>query len=235
MRPALGARSLHVWRIEVRQPRDVLRELRALLTPDEEERAERFRFDRDRDSFVCTRAALRMLAGSYLGMAPQDVSFSYAGKGKPGLPGISFNVSHAGDVALAAFARSGRVGVDVEEMRPGTDLRALARRFFSPGENAGLERLDGDAFVTGFYRCWTRKEAFVKALGEGLSFDLGRVEVSTGPDARVVSVDGDEGAGSLWSIADISPRDGYAGAVVADVAAADVVLRDWPGLSVTAV
>ena len=233
MSPALDERSLHVWRIEVRQPRDVLRELRALLTPDEEERAERFRFDRDRDSFVCTRAALRTLAGSYLAVAPRDVSFSYADKGKPGLPGISFNVSHAGDVALAAFARSGRVGVDVEQMRPGADLRGLARRFFSPGENARLECLDGDAFVTGFYRCWTRKEAFVKALGEGLSFDLDRVEVSVGADARLLSVDRAEA--ESWWIADVSPRDGYAGAVVADLQDAELTVREWPGFVTAAV
>ncbi|MDQ4023982.1 MAG: 4'-phosphopantetheinyl transferase superfamily protein [Actinomycetota bacterium] len=233
MTPAPDERSVHVWRIDVRQPAEALRELRALLAPDEEERAARFRFDRDRDAFVATRAALRCLAGSYLGLAPRKVAFAYAPKGKPWTDGISFNVSHAGDVALAAFTRSCRVGVDVEEMRPGVDLGALARRFFSPAENRALGVLENDAFVTAFYRCWTRKEAFVKALGEGLSFDLDRVDVSVGADARLLSVDAAQAGG--WWIADVSPRDGYAGAVVADLRDAELTVREWPGLVTAAV
>lgn len=233
--PPLDDRSLHVWRIDVRQRDDVMRALRRLLARDEEERAARFRFDRDRHSFECTRAALRTLAGSYLGIAPQDVRFGYGQKGKPEVSGLSFNVSHAGDVAVAAFAPARRVGVDVEEMRPDVELRALATRFFSARENAALERLDGDALVRGFYSCWTRKEAFVKALGEGLSFELGRVEVSVEGPARVVSVDGDTDAGERWSMSELAPRAGYAGAVVVEGPAADVSLYAWPGLPAMAV
>jgi 4'-phosphopantetheinyl transferase len=219
--------SLHVWRIDVRRP---LEDSSRVLAPDETERAARFRFDRDRDAFVCTRVALRTLIGSYLGVRPEDVQLSYADKGKPEIPGLSFNVSHAGDVAAAAFARSGRVGVDVELMRGDVELAALARRFFTAAENEVLARLTGDAFVAGFYSCWTRKEAFVKALGEGLSFDLGGVEVAVHPEpARILLVDGDASAGERWSLVSLEPGPGYAGAVATDRPFADVTVLEWPG------
>ncbi|HEV2755139.1 MAG TPA: 4'-phosphopantetheinyl transferase superfamily protein [Actinomycetota bacterium] len=231
----LGDRSVHVWRIDVRQPAGVLRDLRSSLSRDEEERAARYRFDRERDSFVCTRAALRSLAGAYLDLAPRAVAFTYDAKGKPGLGGLSFNVSHSGDVGLAAFAPSAPVGVDVEEMRRERDLRGLAQRFFAPGENAALQALDGDALVTGFYRCWTRKEAFVKAVGEGVSYELARFEVSVGADARIVSVDGDEGAAGDWWMADVPMGPRYAGAVVAGARVDELVVRDWAPVGAAAV
>jgi 4'-phosphopantetheinyl transferase len=231
---ALDEGSVHVWRIDVRQPPRVFEELRSLLSRDEEDRAALYRFDPARESFVATRAALRSLAGSYLGIDPRDVTFAYTAKGKPEVPGLSFNASHAGDVAVAAFARSGSVGVDVEEMRPDRDLRALARRFFAPAENAALDLLDGQALVAAFYRCWTRKEAFVKAVGEGVSFDLRRFVVSVEPGARIVSIDGDPEAAAAWWAADVSPRGGYVAAVVASAPVADLSVRDWTGLGAVA-
>ncbi|HEX2195771.1 MAG TPA: 4'-phosphopantetheinyl transferase superfamily protein [Actinomycetota bacterium] len=217
---------MDVWRIEVRHPAG---DLARLLAPDEAERAARFRFERDRDSFVTARAGVRTLAASYLGIAPEDVVFGYGPKGKPELGGLAFNVSHAGDVVLAAFAPSGRVGVDVETLRPDVEMRALARRFFTTAENAALERLSGDDLVRGFYGCWTRKEAFVKAVGEGLSFELDRVEVSVPPaPARVLAIDGDEGAAGAWTMADVDAGPGYAAAVVIDEPDVEVVVREWP-------
>ncbi len=216
---------MDVWRIEVRHPAG---DLARLLSSDEAERAARFRFEPDRDAFVTARARLRTLAGSYLGVAPEDVVFAYGVRGKPELPGLSFNVSHAGDVVLAAFAPAGRVGVDVEAMRPDVEMRALARRFFTGAENAALERLSDGELVRGFYGCWTRKEAFVKAVGEGLSFELDRVEVSVPPaPARVLSIDGDAGAAGAWTMADVDAGPGYAGAVVVDAPNVEVVVRDW--------
>lgn len=223
----LRAGALHVWRIDVRRPR---RGLDALLSEDELDRASRFRFERDRDAFVCTRAALRTLTASYLGIAPRDVAFGYGAKGKPEVDGLSFNASHAGDAALVAFSSGGRLGVDVEVMRTDVELRPLARRFFTRSENAALDALPPEMYAAGFYRCWTRKEAFVKALGEGLSFELDRVEVSVHPDpARILSVDGDAAAGDRWTMRDVPVGEGYAGAVASDVPALDVVVRDWSG------
>lgn len=215
---------IDVWRIDVRRARG---DFAALLSPDESERAARFRFERDRQSFVATRGVLRTLAGSYLGIAPQEVVFSYPDKGKPAVTGLSFNVSHAGDVALAAFASTGRVGVDVEEMRPDVEMRALARRFFTASENAALDQLTGDDLVRGLYGCWTCKEAFVKAVGEGLSYDLERVEVAVYPSPpAIVSVDGCTPA--EWTAQAIDCGEGYTGAVVTDDPRAELVVREWP-------
>lgn len=221
--------EVHVWIVDVRR---LWRDAASLLSDDEAARAERFRFEPDRESFVATHAALRALAASYLGIEPQEVRFSYGTKGKPALSGLALNASHAGDVALAAFAPSGRVGVDVERMRATDDLAALARRFFTESENRALAQLSPGELVTGFYGCWTRKEAFVKALGEGLSFELDRAEVAVPPEpARLVSVDGDEGAAAGWAMADVDAGPGYAACVAADSPAVDVVVRAWAGVS----
>ena len=210
-----------VWRIDVRGGGD----LAGLLSPDESDRAARFRFDRDRDAFVTTRGALRTLIGSYLGIPPESVAFAYGRKGKPEVEGLSFNVSHAGDVALAAFG-AGRVGVDVEAMRPGVEVRALARRFFTRAENEALERLSGEDLLRGFYGCWTCKEAFVKAVGEGLSFELDRVEVAVHPAAPgIVSVD--RRPNDVWTLTEVECGPGYAAAVVTDRPGDEVVVRDW--------
>ncbi|MDQ4125292.1 MAG: 4'-phosphopantetheinyl transferase superfamily protein [Actinomycetota bacterium] len=213
-----------VWRVDVRAGDD----LTGLLSPDEAERAARFRFEPDRRSFVATRGVLRTVVGSHLGIAPGEVVFRYGAKGKPFVEGVSFNVSHAGDVALVAVG-SGRIGVDVEVMRPDVEMRALARRFFTRSESEALARLEGDDLVRGFYGCWTSKEAFVKAVGEGLSFELDRVEVAVAPSPPgILSVDGDAAAGARWTLVAVDAGAGYAGAVAVDSPGARVVVRDWP-------
>lgn len=216
-----------VWRVRVR---GAAPEVAGLLSPDEAERAARFRFEPDREAFVVARGALRTLAGSYLGIAPAQVVFGYGPHGKPEVEGLSFNVSHAGDLALVAFGEMHRVGVDVEVMRPGVEMRALARRFFTAAENDALAVLSGDDLVRGFYGCWTCKEAFVKAVGEGLSFALDRVETAVHPARpRVVSVDGDPDAAASWTLTAIDCGAGYAAAVAVDAPGAEVVVRDWRG------
>ena len=140
---------------------------------------------------------------------------------------MALSASHADGVALCAFARSGRVGVDVERMRATDDLPALARRFFTESENRSLAAAP-DGLVAGFYSCWTRKEAFVKAVGEGVRFGLGRAEVSVHPEpARLLSIDGDAGAAADWTMADVEAGPGYAGCVAVDSPDVDVVVRDW--------
>jgi 4'-phosphopantetheinyl transferase len=215
---------VEVWRVGVR---GAARDVAGLLSPDEAERAARFRFEPDREAFVATRGALRTLVGARLGIAPAHVAFGYGPHGKPEVEGVSFNVSHAGDVAVVALAGSHRVGVDVEVMRPDVEMRALARRFFTAAENDALAALSGRDLVRGFYGCWTCKEAFVKAVGEGLSFELDRVE--TAVRAGLVSIDGDARAADRWTLTAIDCGRGYAGAVAVDVPGAEVVVRDWRG------
>jgi 4'-phosphopantetheinyl transferase len=214
-----------VWRIGVR---GVAGDVAELLSPDEAERAARFRFEPDCEAFVATRGVLRTLLGSYLGVAPAQVVFSYGPKGKPEVEGLSFNVSHAGDLALIALVRTQRVGVDVEVMRPDVTMRALARRFFTAAENDALASLSDVDLVRGFYGCWTSKEAFVKAVGEGLSFELDRVETAVPPaPAGVASVDGDPETAARWTLASIHCGAGYAAAVAVDAPGAEIVVRDW--------
>jgi 4'-phosphopantetheinyl transferase len=161
--------------------------LARLLSADEGERAGRFAFERDRRRYVVARARLRQLLGERLGAAPESLRFVYHAHGKPALarcPGqrdLRFNVSHCGEVAAYAFADGREVGVDIEEVRALPDADALAMRFFSPDERAAYLSLPRQARPRGFFNCWTRKEAFVKALGAGLSQPLDAFDVSRAP------------------------------------------------------
>lgn len=216
---------IEVWRVDLRAGGE---DAARLLSPDEAERAARFGSERARRAFVTTRGALRTLIGSYLGAGPETVTFEYGPNGKPEVPGVSFSVSHAGDVALVALG-SGRIGVDVEEMRGDVAMRALARRFFTGAENDALTRLSGDDLVRGFYGCWTSKEAFVKAVGQGMSFGLDRVEVAVFPEpAALRSIDGDEDAARSWTLRAVDVTPGHLAAVAVDSPGVEVAVRDWP-------
>ena len=160
---------------------------RELLSSDEQQRADRFHFARDRQYYGATRALLRSLLGAYLGASPQELCFQYSDKGKPSLTsryhgcGVVFNVSHSGDLALLGFgAAPNAIGVDIEKIRDDFDTAAIARRFFSAREQGELAQLPADEQHQAFFRCWTRKEAFIKALGEGLSHPLDQFDVSLG-------------------------------------------------------
>jgi len=154
--------------------------LRALLSPDEQERAARFVFREDRRRYIVARARLRQLLGERLGAAPGALEFVYGEHGKPALApryedDLRFNLSHGEGVAVYAFADAAEVGVDVEREREIEDTEAIAERCFSPAEREACRTL-------GFLYCWTRKEAFVKALGSGLSSPLAALDVSAAPE-----------------------------------------------------
>jgi 4'-phosphopantetheinyl transferase len=161
--------------------------LAGLLSADERERAGRFAFEHDRRRYVVARARLRQLLGERVGAAPESLRFVYQAHGKPALarrPGqrdLRFNVSHCGEVAAYAFADGREVGVDIEEVRELPDADQLALRCFSPGERAAYLCLPPRERPRGFFDCWTRKEAFVKALGAGLSQPLEAFDVSRSP------------------------------------------------------
>ncbi len=164
---------------------------RSLLSPDERERADRFHFDQDRQSFSATRAILRILLAAYLGTLPQQVLFAFSEKGKPRLAGphgscgLAFNVSHSGSAALLGFSLRSHIGVDIEKIRSDFDTDAIAKRFFSPAEQEHLSRLPAERRPLDFFRCWTLKEAFIKALGEGLSHPLHQFDVAMDPEGPV--------------------------------------------------
>jgi 4'-phosphopantetheinyl transferase len=194
----------------------------ALLAPDERERAARFVHDVHRRRFIVARAALRRILGAHLGVAPATLRFTEGAHGKPALDGtgLEFNLSHSHELALVAVTRDAPVGVDVEHLRPVADALGIARSHFAPSERAALAAAPADARDLVFLRGWTRKEAFIKAIGEGLSHPLDQFEVSLTDEARFLGIGGDPAAAARWSLFSFEPAPGYLGAVAAPVAPA---------------
>lgn len=192
------------------------------LAPDENARAARFVFERDRRRFATARGLLRQILGDATGIAPARLAFRYGTRGKPSLadaPGApDFNVSHSGGLAAFALSRAGEVGVDIEQERPMPDLAAIAERFFSPRESAVLAGLAEAERVPAFFRCWTRKEAFIKLTGEGLSRALDAFDVAFGPGepARLLRVEGDPDAVERYRLEALEAPQGFAAALAVD-------------------
>ena len=199
-------------------------ELAQCLSDAERLRASRFVFERDRRRFIVGRARLRHLLASRLGVQPDAVELVYGPHGKPGLSrrfagfDLRFNVSHSEDVAVYAFSRSCEIGVDVEVVRELRDADDIAARFFSRRENEAYLALGPRDKPLGFFNCWTRKEAFIKALGEGLSHPLGRFDVSLAPGepAKILRVGDAPGHDCGWRMESFSPAAGFVGAVVTE-------------------
>lgn len=223
---ALADRDVHVWCAPLDDElSSTWPALRLTLSADERERADRFCFERDRRRFTCARAILRSLIARYLEVEPRDVEFRYGAHGKPVLSGVlegvlTFNVSHSGEVAVFAIARDIELGVDVELVRDMPDAEDIASRFFSPREVTRLMSLPPLARNAAFFTCWTRKEAYLKALGSGLARPLDVFDVTFAPgDAPRLTVLWDEQEGDRWAIHDLAPVDGYAAALVTEGAA----------------
>ena len=202
--------------------REVARAAAALLSDAERQRASRFLFDRDRDRFIVGRARLRQLLAARLGTRPESVELVYGAHGKPALArrfadsDLRFNVSHCDDVTLYAFSCGREIGVDVEAVRVIGDADGIAARFFSLRENQAYCALEPRDRPLGFFQCWTRKEAFIKALGDGLSYALDRFDVSLGPGepAEILRVETTPGDCCGWRMESLSPAPGFVAAVV---------------------
>jgi 4'-phosphopantetheinyl transferase len=220
--PSLSAEVVHVWKQAGVSDASSLELLRSLLAPEECQRAERFRFDKDRHLFITARGWLRALAGAYTSSAPTKVTFCYSARGKPELTGSAvdfrFNVSHSGETILLAFALGRRVGVDVEEIRRDFSIAEIAERFFSPAEQGSLRNLPAADQHHAFFRCWTRKEAYIKAMGDGLSLPLDQFDVSLAPNepAQLLQTRPDAAEAERWSMCDLDVGDQYAGALVVE-------------------
>ncbi len=212
---------IHVWTIALDSFRLQLHQLQERLADDEVERAKRFRFDKDRQRWVGTRAALRILLSRYCGAAPEEISFSYGSYGKPRLahpetvPELHFNVSHAADLAMIAVSECGPLGIDVEEVRWLPDLTDVMKSHFASGECDAVRNLPASQQTEGFFHCWTRKEAFIKALGIGLSMPLTSFEVTVTPEqpARLLSIRNDLEKAKHWSLYRLRTPVGYVAAL----------------------
>lgn len=231
---ALSPGAVHVWAVRLDRSASQVDDLRDALSGDELDRASRFYFERDRRRFVCARGALRQLLGAYLDVDPACLSFGYGLHGKPSLSrgeagALSFNVSHSGELALIAVAPGDvELGVDVEEVRAMPDRDDIARQCFAPSEIARLQALPAQAREDAFYRCWTRKEAYLKALGDGLAKPLDSFEVTFGVDEPVeLRVAGDRRESSRWTLVALDPGPGFAAALVATRGIRKVECRSW--------
>ena len=207
-----------VWTIRLQSTRDCVRIGSSLLSPDESMRASRFVFEQHRNVFIVARAALRRVLSLYLDASAAELSFDYDAHGKLLLAGVSrvqFNAWHQGDLCLLGISFTTPVGIDVEEIRPMPELLSMAQRFFSTEEYQELLTLNRPQQQDAFFRCWTRKEAYVKTLGEGLSTPLDSFRVSMKPDERAafLPLNGNDNFLHGWTLHDLEPTPGYLGAV----------------------
>ena len=197
-----------------------------VLSADEIVRANRFHFERDRIHFVRCRCALRSLLARYLTLSAEEIRFEYMASGKPQLVAgqnpsvLQFNVSHSAGRALIAVGSKHRLGIDIEKIRDDVDTAALAERFFSLRERSGLRALPNHLRASAFFACWTRKEAFLKATGDGLSFPLADFSVTTHPDLdpRLEEIRGNTDVQKQWFLADVSVVEGYRATVAVEAA-----------------
>jgi 4'-phosphopantetheinyl transferase len=216
----LKAASAHVWAFPLELEAGTLEVLATLLPSAEHDRASRFYFQRDRARFIAGRAQLRILLARYLRADPAALTFAYGPFGKPALTTswatskLAFNVAHSEDLAVAAFARTD-CGIDVERVRPLADMDELVSRFFSPRETVSFLGLPAGEKPQAFFNLWTRKEAWLKAIGEGIGHSLDRVEVSflPGEPAKLVSLPGNSKLAASWSLLALAPAAGFTAAL----------------------
>lgn len=220
----LAPGTIQIWAVDLDPPAGAVQRLGLLLAEDEWARANRFRFERHRRQYVVGRGALRTLVGAYAGLAPRALRFTYGPRGKPFLaPGqgsedLFFNLSNSEELALVGFARGAEIGVDVEYLKPMPDLEQVAERFFSVGERSVLRGLAPELKKEGFFNCWTRKEAYLKAVGEGLAVPLDSFDVTLAPGepARMIAIEGDAVRAQRWFYRHLRPAADYIGAIAVE-------------------
>ena len=216
---SLYADEVHIWRSPLDFAPQAMTCFSASLSRDELDRASRYVFDKDRKHFVAARAILREILGKYLQVSPDTVKFEYGARRKPAVSrehhhtDLRFNISHSNGLAVFAFARGRELGVDVEWIRPSFATRDIAERYFSRRELAEWRDLPAENQPEGFFRCWTRKEAYVKARGEGLYIPLQEFDVSLTPGRlqTLRSVDSDR-----WTLSSFDAGHECAGAIVVE-------------------
>jgi 4'-phosphopantetheinyl transferase len=221
-------REVHVWFVELAPDAVSIETCLDSLSADERERVSRFRFEHLKTSFTLSRGILRALLGRYLSIAPDRVGFAYGARGKPRLAfpeaPLEFNLAHSGRFAMYAFVSGCELGVDIEEVRPIPDQENIVRRFFSPEECEEWLHLEPSERDEAFFCCWTRKEAYIKALGNGLSMPLDsfRVSLRQGEPAALLRADRDPAAPKKWSLCSLVAVDGYAASLAVPERTRDV-------------
>lgn len=209
--------EVHVWTVPLSVPDELRPCLLDLLSPDERQRASRYAHRLAREQFITARAFARVVLSRYLSTQPRRIRFELTGTGKPVLPGrpLHFNISHSHEIGLIAVTRRDEVGIDIERVRSMPTYLDMAGRYFTATEALAIRGLPTPVSEEAFFHVWTRKEAFLKAIGLGLSHGLERFEVSVPPDdpARILHIDGDHGAGAGWAMRTLHPAPGYVAAL----------------------
>jgi 4'-phosphopantetheinyl transferase len=226
----LGPGEIHVWSVRLDPPAEQVERLGRYLSAEEWERANRFRFEKHRRQYVVGRGALRSLLASYLGTRPELVKFSYGPRGKPFLDpqgDLQFNLTNSDELALVGFVLGREIGVDVEYLRKMADCEQISERFFSESERTVLRSLPFPAKEEAFFNCWTRKEAYLKAVGEGLAAPLDSFDVTLALDEppRMLTLEGDPERAARWFFHHLRPAPDYVGAIAIEGGTWEV--RTW--------
>lgn len=229
----LAEDEVHLWRLELDQPEAVVRQLSQTLSIEESARAQRLRSSLVRRRFITGRGLLRVLLARYARTHPAALVFSYGVYEKPFLAGpqlaypLYFNLSHSGGLGLVAVGRGGEVGVDLEQIHPVPEMAVIAERYFSPQEREALMALPEDQRQIGFFNCWTRKEACLKAAGAGFNYPLDRFTVSLRPEEPAALLEASPPLESLrrWRLHHLPLENGYAAALACDASVRRIVYR----------
>lgn len=229
--PHIESRHVDVWRIFLNLEVDSIKLAESTLSADEAQRAARFHFPKDRDRFIAAHGILRQIIGRYLHCKPDELTFSVNQYGKPSLvdSNLEFNLSHSGDFALLAITQNRKVGVDVERIRQGISSHVIAQQYFSKAEVAELQSLPITQREAAFFTCWTRKEAYIKAQGIGLSLPLESFDVSLSPNepAMLRAVRPDPQEAARWTLRPLDVSQNYVGALAVEGIDLDFRLWDW--------
>lgn len=210
--------AVHIWVLSINPSLAIAAKFEPVLSADEKHRAARFHFDHLRCSFVTTRGVLRCLLGRYLNLHPARIQFAYGLKGKPfvaAAASLEFNTTHSGDTAAFAFTVGCQIGVDLEQIRPLAEIQDIANHYFCSDEAAEIMSLPSEERERAFFLCWTRKEAYIKAIGYGLSAHLHdfRVTVLPGEPAHFIHLGHDKEAAKAWTLENLSLAPNYAAAI----------------------
>ncbi|WP_394748811.1 4'-phosphopantetheinyl transferase family protein [Spongiimicrobium salis] len=224
--------NVHIWNVSSLISEKQEQAYFNLLSEDEKYKASRFRFVKDRRTYITARGVLRCLSGAYLKEPPQDIDFDYEAYGKPQFrkpTSLQFNVSHSENYIVIGFVQDHEIGVDIEYMKNNFDVMEVGRNFFSATELHTLESMGQKNQFEGFYRCWTRKEAFIKAKGMGLSFPLDAFSVTLNNDmiAQLIETQWDTLEREKWDMFSFSPRKSCIAAIAVKGKVKSVSINSW--------
>ena len=233
--PLLSRQEVHIWRAFLEVPSQSVQKLKGSLSIDERMKAERFSFERDRNQFIAARGILRLILGCYLSIEPGAIQFCYDKNGKPrlqnafGKTGVQFNLSHSEGLAMYVFTKDHEVGVDIEYMLDMPESKEIVEQFFSVRERVIFDTLPTSEKQETFFNWWTRKEAFTKAVGTGLSYPLDSFDALLAERKSVDSlvILGDVQGGPRWTIWDVRPAEEFAGAVAVEGRGRDIQCWQW--------